>query len=261
MLLTCDINKRKIQATLLDIDPTWSYPVEHSKLVVRAIFEIVLRCEKNVAVKALIQSLLIELPGYDERNLITCVVACISLLDIEIKKIRGIYYLCLRQDITSKPDLTRSYNDLMTGLFEQSSDTARKSLEMNFRYLCSVIKLLNVIEKVHLITSTGKILTKSEVINQYKLSEREYKRFNKLYTHVSTSFVLKRTGMNIISIPKAKAIIRHDLRQFSLSDQNLQKIRIYSQIFKESDEHTLNRVVREFFFVQEKTKRLRKKRG
>jgi hypothetical protein len=182
-------------------------------------------------------------------------------MDVQLKRVRGIYYLGLRSGLNEQVELSVISNSLLMDLLSSTSATAAKTIAMNRRYLLSLMKLLDVVEKVNLIVSTGKEITRSEIISIFKLSAREYKKFSGLYSNVATSLVLKRTGLNLSSVPKMKLIIREDLRNFKLSDDNFHKIRKYSQKFCESDEHTLNRVIREFFFIQEQSKRLRKPRG
>lgn len=260
MLLTCDLNKRKSASVLKGIDADFPDD-ELGHRTVRTIFEVLLRTEKAVSVRALCK-ILTDFDSKLNTGLInSCMVSCISLMDVELKKIRGVYYLGLRSDLNERVDVADIIRNLRHDTLRTPSVTASNTIDMNYRYLSSLVKLLNIVEKVSLIVSTGKEITRSEVVSMFKLSAREYKKFTDLYSNVSTSMVLKRSGLNLSSVPKMKAIIREDLRNFKLSDENFQKIRKYSQKFQESDEHTLNRVIREFFFIQEQTKRLRRPRG
>lgn len=261
MLLTYEINKQKALASVALISPGWSLPWEEFNLILKHVFEIILRSEKKVSVRALALLLNPIFPSCSTEDFIACIAVSLKIMDIEIISERNVMYVRLRNDFRKKPDIFKEYALLKEYFQFSESKTAIKTVEMNLRYVSSLKKMLDVVHAVQLINMSGRALTKEEVKNKYSLSERAYKRFLYLHSMVSTSLRLKVSGMKTSSITAARAVIRKDVQSYKLSDDNQSKIRMYSQIFNESDENTINRVLRDFFCIHEQTKRLRKKRG
>lgn len=261
MLLTYDISKHKALASVAIINSQWNLPWEEFSLILKHMLEIILRSDKKVSVKALIALLNPIFQRCSKDDLITCIVVILNIMDIEVVSDRNVMYIRLRNDFRRKPDILKEFRLLKEYFLLSESKTAIKTVEMNFRYVSSLKRMLDVVHSVQLVNMSGRALTKDEVKNKYNLSERAYKRFLYLNSMVSTSLRLKVSGLKIPTITAARAVIRKDIQSYRLSDDNQGKIRMYSQIFNESDENTINRVLRDFFCIHEQTKRLRKKRG
>jgi hypothetical protein len=261
LLLTYDINKHKALASVNLISAGWSLSWEEFSLILKYTSEIILRSDKKVSVKALVSILNPIFQSCSIDDLIVCIAVSLNVMDVEVISERNVMYISLRNDVRKKPDIIKEYRILKDYFLSSESKTAIKTVEMNLRYLSSLKKMLDIVHSVQLINKSGRALTKDEVKNKYSLSERAYKRFIYLHSMVSTSLRLKVSGMKIPSISAVRAVIRKDVQSYKLSDDNKDKIRMYSQIFNESDENTINRVLRDFFCIHEQTKRLRKKRG
>jgi hypothetical protein len=243
------------------LNPSLREDYEEMSLISKHIFELLLRSGKKIIVQALIKFLESELHYNDKASAIYCIAVSLSLLDMSLFKQRTLLYCDKNSDEkNSKLSLKEIFAILIKDVGLEYSYTTHEMVEMNVRYLHGLKKLLDGIDNLCLIQSTGLELTKDEIVNKYSLSEREYKKFRILFSQVTLSLSLIKLGKSELVIPKLRIAIRKNQRLFKLNDENYKKIHHFSSLLKEYDEVTLNRVVRDFFTLYEQQQRLLKRK-